>query len=58
LPALVAGQTAEIDVVRGELEVRTRERVAKLESAEEVATLYRETVVPLDAVSYESARAG
>jgi len=55
--ALAAGQTAELDVVRGELEVRTRERIAQLESAGEVATLYREKVVPLDELSYESALA-
>jgi outer membrane protein TolC len=55
--ALVAGQMSEIDVVRGELEVRTRERIAQLESASEVATLYREKVVPLDELSYESALA-
>ncbi|HEX7418695.1 MAG TPA: hypothetical protein VF505_02345, partial [Thermoanaerobaculia bacterium] len=40
-----------------ELEVRTRERIAQLEAANEVATLYGEKIVPLDQLSYESALA-
>lgn len=55
--ARVAEQTAQTDVVGRELELRTRERIAQLESANEVATLYREKVVPLDELSYESALA-
>lgn len=55
--ARVAEQTAQTDVIGRELELRTRERIAQLESANEVATLYREKVVPLDELSYESALA-
>ncbi len=53
--ARVAEQTAQTDVVGRELEVRTRERIAQLESANDVAELYREKIVPLDQLSYESA---
>ena len=55
--ARVAQQTAQTDVVGRELEVRTRERIAQLEAANEVATLYNEKIVPLDQLSYESALA-
>lgn len=55
--ARVAGQTAQTDVIGLELEIRTRERVAQLETANEVAMLYREKIVPLDQLSYESALA-
>lgn len=55
--ARVAEQTAQTDVVGRELELRTRERIAQLESANEVAALYRDKVVPLDELSYESALA-
>ena len=55
--ARVAEQTAQTDVVGRELELRTRERIAQLESANDVATLYREKIVPLDELSYESALA-
>jgi outer membrane protein, heavy metal efflux system len=55
--ARVAEQTAQTDVVGRELEVRTRERIAQLESANDVAELYREKLVPLDQLSYESALA-
>jgi cobalt-zinc-cadmium efflux system outer membrane protein len=55
--ARVAEQTAQTDVVGRELELRTRERIAQLESANEVATLYREKIVPLDELSYEAALA-
>jgi cobalt-zinc-cadmium efflux system outer membrane protein len=55
--ARVAEQTAQTDVVGRELELRTRERIAQLESANDVAALYRDKVVPLDELSYESALA-
>lgn len=55
--ARVAEQTARTDVIGRELELRTRERIAQLEAANEVATLYGETLVPLDQLSYESALA-
>lgn len=55
--ARVAGQTAQSDVVDRELELRTRERIAQLETANDVAALYQEKVVPLDQLSYESALA-
>lgn len=55
--ARVAEQTSQTDVIGLELEIRTRERVAQLETANEVATLYREKIVPLDQLSYESSLA-
>jgi outer membrane protein TolC len=55
--ARVAGQTAQTDVIGRELEVRTRERIAQLQTANEVAILYRDKIVPLDQLSYESALA-
>jgi outer membrane protein TolC len=55
--ARVAEQTAQTDLVARELELRTRERIAQLESANEVAALYRDKVIPLDELSYESALA-
>jgi hypothetical protein len=39
------------------LEVRTRERIAQLQTANEVAALYRDKIVLLDQLSYESALA-
>lgn len=51
----VVGQTAETDVIARELELRTRERIAQLEAANDVARLYRDTIVPLDQLSLESA---
>ncbi|MEO8034248.1 MAG: TolC family protein [Acidobacteriota bacterium] len=53
--ARVAEQTAQSDVVNLELEARTRERIAQLETANDIAILYREKIVPLDELSYESA---
>jgi outer membrane protein, heavy metal efflux system len=55
--ARVVGQTAEADAIGRELEVRTRERIAQLEAANDVATLYRETIIALDELSLESALA-
>ena len=55
--ARVAEQTAQTDVVGRELELRTRERIAQLESANAIATLYRDKIVLLDQLSYESALA-
>ncbi len=55
--ARVAEQAAQTDVVARELEVRTRERVAQLQTANDVATLYDARIVPLDQLSYESALA-
>lgn len=55
--ARVAGQTAQTDVIARELELRTRERIAQLETANDVAVLYRDKIVPLDQLSYESALA-
>ena len=53
--ARVAEQTAQTDVVGRELELRTRERIAQLESANDIATLYRDKIVLLDQLSFESA---
>jgi cobalt-zinc-cadmium efflux system outer membrane protein len=55
--ARVDGQTAQADVVARELELRTRQRIAQLDAANDVAALYREKVVPLDQLSLESALA-
>ncbi len=55
MQARVAGQTSETDVIRRDLEQRTRERLAQLEAANDVALLYRDKIVPLDQLSYESA---
>lgn len=55
--ARVAGQTAQTDVIGRELELRTRERIAGLASANDVATLYRDKIILLDQLSYESALA-
>jgi cobalt-zinc-cadmium efflux system outer membrane protein len=55
--ARVAEQTARTDVIGRELELRTRERIAQLEAANEVAALYQDKIVPLDELSYESALA-
>jgi cobalt-zinc-cadmium efflux system outer membrane protein len=55
--AVVRGRTADNDTVLRELELRTRERMAQLEAALRIATLYREKVLPLDDVSLESALA-
>jgi len=55
--AIVRGRTAESDAVARELELRTRERVAQLDAALRIASLYRDKVLPLDDVSLESALA-
>jgi outer membrane protein, heavy metal efflux system len=55
--ARVTEQNADADVVARELEVRTRERMAQLRAANEVAALYGDKVVPLDKLSLESALA-
>ncbi len=55
--AVVRGRTADNDTVIRELELRTRERMAQLEAALRIATLYRDKVLPLDDVSLESALA-
>ena len=55
--ARFAGQTAQTDVIGLELELRTRERIAQLQTANEVALLYRDKIVLLDQLSYESALA-
>ena len=53
--ARVAGQTAQSSVIGRELELRTRERIAQLRSANEIAALYQDKIVLLDQLSYESA---
>jgi cobalt-zinc-cadmium efflux system outer membrane protein len=55
--AMVRGRTADNDTVLRELELRTRERVAQLDAALRIASLYAEKVLPLDDVSLESALA-
>ncbi len=48
---------AENRRVASELELRTRERLAQLEAANHVATLYHDKIVPLDELSLQSALA-
>lgn len=55
--AIVRGRTAESDALARELELRTRERAARLEASLRIAALYREKVLPLDDLSLESALA-
>jgi len=55
--ARVAGRTAEAEIVARELELKTRERIAQLQAANDVAALYRDRIVPLDELSLESALA-
>lgn len=55
--AQVSARTADADVVTGELELRTRERLAQLDAALRVAKLYRDRILPLDELSLESALA-
>lgn len=55
--AIVRARTSESDALGRELELRTRERVAQLDAALRIAALYREKVIPLDELSYESALA-
>lgn len=55
--AQVNVRTADAEVVSRELELRTRERMAQLGAALRVAKLYRDQILPLDALSLESALA-
>jgi outer membrane protein TolC len=55
--AIVAARQADTETVRRELELRTLERVAQLESSLRIAALYRDKVLPLDEISLESALA-
>lgn len=55
--AQVNARTADSEVVSRELELRTRERIAQLDAALRVAKLYRDQILPLDALSLESALA-
>ena len=55
--ARVTGETAEAVVVAQELELRTRERIAQLAAANDVATLYGDKIIALDELSLESALA-
>jgi len=48
-------RSAEADAIARDVEVRTRERIARLAAANDVATLYRDKVIPLDELSLESA---
>lgn len=55
--ALLLARTSDADVVRQQLELRTRERLAQLTASDEVASLYRDKILPLDELSLESAMA-
>ena len=55
--ARVVAQTADADAVARDLEMRTHERLAQLEAANDVAVLYRDRIIALDELSLESALA-
>ncbi|HET7436113.1 MAG TPA: TolC family protein [Thermoanaerobaculia bacterium] len=55
--AMVRGRTAESDAMVRDLELRSRERIAQLDAALRIASLYRDKILPLDDVSLESALA-
>lgn len=50
-------RAAEAGAIARDVEVRTRERIARLAEANDVATLYHDKVIPLDELSLESALA-
>ena len=52
-----AQRKSEVDVIARDVEVRTLDRIAQLETANEVAVLYRDKIIPLDQLSLESALA-
>ncbi len=52
--ARTRASAAEADVVERDVALRTRERIAQLEAANDVAALYRDKVVPLDQLAVES----
>ena len=55
--AEVSVSTSEIDRLTSELELMTRDRLAQLAAATEVAALYQNKIIPLDELSLESALA-
>jgi len=55
--ARARASSAQVEVIERDLAVRTRERLAQLEAANDVAALYRDKVVPLDQLAVESALA-
>ncbi len=55
--ALADARTADQSAVALELELRTRERIAQLQAALRIARTYRESILPLDELSLESALA-
>jgi outer membrane protein TolC len=55
--ARTAGRTAEADAVERDAELRSRERVAPLEAANDAAIVHRDRILPLDQLSLESAQA-
>lgn len=55
--AEVRARDAEAGMAIRDLEIRTRERIARLEATLRVAKLYRERILPLDALALESALA-
>ncbi|HEX9162352.1 MAG TPA: TolC family protein, partial [Thermoanaerobaculia bacterium] len=48
-------RNADREVIAQQLELRTRERLAQLDAAQRIVALYRDRVVPLDELSFESA---
>jgi len=53
--AVLAAARSRLDAVELQLRLRTQERLAQLEAARTIATLYREGVVPQDRMSVEAA---
>jgi outer membrane protein TolC len=53
--ALVAANQARVEAVELQLRLRTQERLAQLEAAQRITTLYREGIVPQDRMSVEAA---
>ncbi len=55
--ATVHARTADRESIARDLDVRTRERVAQLAAANDIAAIYRDKILPLDQVSLDSALA-
>jgi outer membrane protein TolC len=53
--AVLAATRSRLEAVELQLRLRTQERLAQLEAARSIATLYREGIVPQDRMSVEAA---
>ena len=54
---LAKARAADVESVKRQVDIVTRQRVAQLEAATRVATLYAERIVPLDRAAFESSLA-